>query len=62
MNANSNNRIQYLDLMRAFAVIMMLQGHTIHVLLADEYRTFDSLIYSIWHSLRGFTAPVFMFT
>jgi len=62
MNANSNNRIQYLDLMRAFAVVMMLQGHTIHVLLADEYRTFDSLIYTIWHSLRGFTAPVFMFT
>jgi uncharacterized membrane protein len=48
--------------MRAFAVIMMIQGHTIDTFLADEYRTMDSIGYSIWHTMRGFTAPIFMFT
>jgi len=48
--------------MRAFAVLMMVQGHTINALLADEYRSFDSIFYTIWHSLRGFTAPIFMFS
>lgn len=48
--------------MRAFAVFMMVQGHTIHALLADQYRNFDSLIYFVWYSFRGFTAPIFMFT
>ena len=48
--------------MRAFAVIMMIQGHTIDTFLADEYRTMDSIFYSIWYTLRGFTAPIFMFT
>jgi uncharacterized membrane protein len=58
----NNNRIIFLDILRAFAVLMMVQGHTIDSLLADEYRTFDSVIYSVWHTMRGFTAPIFMFT
>ena len=48
--------------MRAFAVIMMIQGHTVDTFLANEYRTMDSIFYSVWYTLRGFTAPVFMFT
>lgn len=48
--------------MRAFAVIMMIQGHTVDTLLANEYRNMDSIIYLIWHTMRGFTAPIFMFT
>jgi len=48
--------------MRAFAVIMMIQGHTIDTFLANEYRTMDSAFYSVWHTMRGFTAPIFMFT
>ena len=48
--------------MRAIAVIMMIQGHTVDTFLAQEYRTMDSVIYSIWYTLRGFTAPIFMFT
>jgi len=48
--------------MRAFAVLMMVQGHTVDSLLAEEYRTMDSLFYSTWHTFRGFTAPIFMFT
>ena len=48
--------------MRAFAVLMMVQGHTVDTFLANEYRTFDSAIYSVWYIFRGFTAPIFMFT
>jgi uncharacterized membrane protein len=48
--------------MRAFAVLMMVQGHTIDTLLAEESRTLDSYAYSFWHLMRGFTAPIFMFT
>ncbi len=59
---NQNNRVIYLDLLRAFAVIMMVQGHTMHTFLMEEYRTLDSAFYSIWHMMRGFTAPIFMFT
>ena len=56
------NRILYLDLMRAFAILMMLQGHTVHVFLADQYKNMDSVIYSSWYIIRGYTAPIFMFT
>lgn len=61
MNTNPK-RIIYIDLMRAFAVLMMIQGHTVDTFLAEEYRTMDSISYSVWHTLRGFTAPIFMFT
>ena len=56
------DRIIFLDLMRAFAVLMMVQGHTVDALLSNEYRSSDLIIYSIWNSFRGFTAPIFMFT
>ncbi len=59
--AQKNNRIIFLDILRAIAVLMMVQGHTIDTFLADVYRSSDSLPYSVWEFLRGFTAPVFMF-
>lgn len=63
MNSNSNSkRIVFLDLMRAFAVLMMVQGHTVHTFLSNDLRNSESLFYSIWHVMRGFTAPIFMFT
>lgn len=55
-------RIIFIDLLRAFAVIQMVQGHTVDVLLANEFRSYESLSYSIWHFMRGMTAPIFMFT
>jgi len=48
--------------MRAFAVLMMVQGHTIHTVLSNELRTNDYIFYFVWHFMRGFTAPIFMFT
>ncbi len=55
-------RIVFIDLMRALAVLLMVQGHTIHTLLGNEYRTLDSVFFYTWHTIRGFTAPIFMFT
>lgn len=56
------DRIIYLDLLRAFAVLMMVQGHTVDSLLADQFRTETSFFYFVWHAMRGFTAPIFMYT
>ncbi len=56
------HRIVFLDLMRALAVVMMVQGHTIESFLSIEFRDPDNIIYSTWVYLRGFTAPIFIFT
>lgn len=48
--------------MRAFAVLMMVQGHTVHTFLDNSVRNSESLFYVVWHTMRGFTAPIFMFT
>ncbi|MBN1300554.1 MAG: DUF1624 domain-containing protein [Melioribacteraceae bacterium] len=58
----NSERIIFLDIIRAIAVFLMLEGHTIHALLRDDLRVFDSTAYWIWNSIRGFTAPIFMFT
>ena len=47
--------------MRAFALLMMIQGHTIHSLLDVSYSSSNSQVYSVWILLRGITAPVFIF-
>jgi len=48
--------------MRAFAVLMMVQGHTVHTFLDNNIRNSESVFYVFWHTMRGFTAPIFMFT
>lgn len=59
---DKKHRIIFIDLMRAFAVLQMVQGHTVDALLAPEFRSFDYPIYTIWNFMRGMTAPIFMFT
>lgn len=56
------SRVIFLDLIRAFAVLMMVQGHTVDVLLADYYRDLENIFYSAWQFNRGMTAPLFLFT
>jgi uncharacterized membrane protein len=56
------HRVIFIDLMRAIAVLQMVQGHTIDVLLAPELRTTELPVYAVWYFLRGMTAPIFMFT
>ncbi len=62
MQQSKQNRILYLDVMRAFAVFMMIQGHTVDTFLSDSVRSSESFFYIVWYNMRGFTAPVFMFT
>jgi len=61
-HSSKKNRIIFIDLMRAFAVLQMVQGHTVDVLLANDYRTMDSPFFALWFFMRGMTAPIFMFT
>lgn len=56
---SKSNRLYFIDAMRAWAILMMLQGHFVDGLLAPEFRDNSNFIYSIWQYFRGITAPVF---
>lgn len=58
MNSKST-RLYFLDAVRAFAILMMLQGHFIDTLLNPIYRDDSYLAYTIWSYFRGITAPAF---
>ncbi len=45
--------------MRAWAILMMLQGHFVDGLLDTAFRDPNSMVYSVWKYFRGITAPVF---
>lgn len=53
------NRIYFIDAIRAFAILMMLQGHFIDTLLAPIYKDQTNIIYNVWSYFRGITAPLF---
>ncbi|WP_248723187.1 heparan-alpha-glucosaminide N-acetyltransferase domain-containing protein [Seonamhaeicola sp. ML3] len=52
-------RLYFIDAVRAFAILMMLQGHFIDTALDPAYRDTDNIAYNIWLYFRGITAPVF---
>ena len=54
-----SKRLYFIDAVRAFAILMMLQGHFIDTLLNPVYRDKTNTIYNIWTFFRGITAPVF---
>ncbi|MDO5973951.1 heparan-alpha-glucosaminide N-acetyltransferase domain-containing protein [Flavivirga jejuensis] len=49
----------FIDAVRAFAILMMLQGHFIDTLIDPIFRDPNNIIYNIWSYFRGITAPVF---
>jgi acyltransferase len=53
------HRVQFLDFMRGFAVIVMVMGHSIDSVLGMEARSTDA--FRIYDAIRGFTAPLFLF-
>ena len=55
-------RIQFIDVLRAFAILMMLQGHFVDTTLAEQFRNPDHPVYSAWYFMRGLTAPIFFTT
>ncbi|MDR0842707.1 MAG: DUF1624 domain-containing protein [Acidobacteriota bacterium] len=60
--AKAKKRIYFLDMMKALAVLMMVEGHTVDAFLGDASRSSGSLTYTVWLGIRGFTAPIFMFS
>jgi len=54
-----NKRLYFIDIIRAFAILMMLQGHFVDTLLATQYRDLNSIPFSVWSYFRGITAPTF---
>ncbi|MFI5236774.1 MAG: heparan-alpha-glucosaminide N-acetyltransferase domain-containing protein [Ignavibacteriales bacterium] len=59
---DQKHRVIFIDLMRAIAVLQMVQGHTIFVFLSQEFKSTELPAYAVWNFLRGMTAPIFMFT
>lgn len=53
------NRLYFIDAVRAFAILMMLQGHFTHTLLAPSYRDSSNIFFQVWTYFRGITAPIF---
>jgi uncharacterized membrane protein len=51
-------RLVAVDLVRVFAMVLMVQGHTLDVLLTPE--SHFTRWYNFWLFCRGFTAPMFM--
>lgn len=52
-------RVVFLDLARALAVLLMVQGHTIDALLLADHRW--SVPYNAWLFIRGLTSCTFLF-
>ncbi len=52
-------RLHHIDSLRAYAILMMLQGHFIDALIDPVYRVASNPLYQTWMFCKGFTAPIF---
>jgi uncharacterized membrane protein len=52
-------RIQFLDIMRGVAVVVMVIGHSIDSVLSLDARSTEA--FRLYDAVRGFTAPIFLF-
>ena len=52
------HRVIFIDLARAVAVFLMVQGHTVSALLAPEYRS--GRLFDLWVFQRGLTSCLFL--
>ncbi len=52
-------RLHHIDSLRAYAILMMLQGHFIDTLINPAYRIATNPLYQTWMFCKGFTAPIF---
>ncbi len=55
----TSQRVEFLDLLRGIAVVIMVMGHSIDAVLSAAVRS--SELFRAYDSLRGFTAPIFLF-
>jgi len=51
--------LQFIDALRAYAILMMLQGHFVDMMLARAFRDKAEPLYAAWSFMRGMTAPIF---
>lgn len=65
-----SKRLHFIDAMRAFAILMMLQGHFIQLsfknfkelsLIKKTTGTSGSVFFDGWYFMKGITAPLFFF-
>ena len=61
MSQGRGDRLLFIDVMRGYAILMMLLGHTINVVLREELRDPENPFFAIWYYLTGLTAPTFFF-
>ncbi|MBK1834121.1 heparan-alpha-glucosaminide N-acetyltransferase domain-containing protein [Roseibacillus ishigakijimensis] len=59
MSEGRKERIVFIDLLRGYAILMMLQGHTIGVVLREELQNNRYPAHFVWWYLKGLTAPTF---
>ncbi|MGY5354209.1 heparan-alpha-glucosaminide N-acetyltransferase domain-containing protein [Wenyingzhuangia sp. IMCC45467] len=53
-------RLEYIDIIRSIAIIMMLEGHFMTLSLQPIFRNVENPIYDLWKFSRGITAPLFL--
>lgn len=53
-------RLEYIDIIRSIAIIMMLEGHFMTLSLQPVFRNVENPIYDLWKFSRGITAPLFL--
>ncbi|HVZ15669.1 MAG TPA: heparan-alpha-glucosaminide N-acetyltransferase domain-containing protein [Terriglobales bacterium] len=58
LRVQSPSRLVQVDLVRVIAMALMVQGHTLDVLLKPAYQS--AWWYNLWQFCRGFTAPTFL--
>lgn len=56
-----SQRVIFIDLLRFCAIFLMVHGHTVDVLLSQDFRRPDSIGFNTWLFFRGLTAPLFLF-
>lgn len=62
MEASSHKkspRLRFIDMARAVAILLMLEGHFVHLTLAEQYRIKGVTIFDMWMHARGLAAPMF---
>lgn len=57
----TRERLIFIDFLRGYAILMMLQGHTVNVVLAEQWRDTQYPAFAIWYYFTGLTAPTFFF-
>jgi uncharacterized membrane protein len=60
LKASWGNRLLALDAVRAVAMLLMIQGHTLDALADPRELDITAFPWNIWHFLRGLTAPTFL--